>query len=272
MTSAKSVVLSGLVLCCAAALAAPPEWTLALQAWTLNKKTFAETVAIAAELGLKAIEGFPGQVIGDGSDQKLVYTMDSASRDKVRQILQRHGVRWVNYGVVTVKGEAEWRKLFEFAKEMGIETLVSEPAENDLDMISKLCDEFKIRVAIHNHPEPSRYWNPDTVLKAVENRSPLMGACADTGHWLRSNLEPLDCVKKLRGRIISLHLKDLPEKGVKSVRDVPWGTGVGNLDQVLKELHLQGFKGVVSIEYENWGPDQMDSIRKCIQWFRAWSP
>ncbi|GEM_PF-1124444 len=265
----RRLVLGWMAVAMAAATPAA-EWTLALQAWTLNKKTFAETVAETAQLGLTAVEAFPGQAIGGGCVGKMVYTMSEAARAAVRDLLASRNVRWLNYGVVSVRGEAEWRKLFEFAKATGVETLVSEPSESDLDVISRLCDEFDIRLAIHNHPEPSHYWNPETVLRAVANRSRRMSACADTGHWLRSNLDPIECLRKLEGRIVSLHLKDLPEKGVRGVKDVPWGTGVANVDGILKELRRQGFRGVISIEYENWSPTQIEEIRRCIQWFSAW--
>lgn len=245
-------------------------WKLGLQAWTLNKKTFAEAVDQSAKLGLKYIESFPGQAIGGGIEGKMVYGMDEATRAKVLAMLKDKGVKVINYGVAGAKGEAEWRKLFEWAKAMGIETIVSEPGEADLDAVSKLCDEFGINVAFHNHPQPSHYWSPEVVLKAVEGRSKRMGACADTGHWLRSGLDPIECLKKLEGRVISLHLKDLPEKGVKGAKDVPWGTGIANLDGVLKELKRQGFKGAFSIEYENWSATQIEEVAKCIAWFKAW--
>ena len=41
------------------------------------------------------------------------------------------GITLVNYGVVGLpNNEAECRKVFDFAKEMGIETIVSEPPED----------------------------------------------------------------------------------------------------------------------------------------------
>jgi hypothetical protein len=79
---------------------------------------------------------------------------------------------------------------------MGIETIVSEPAFDAFDTVEKLCEEYKINVALHNHPSPSPYWNCETVLKVCKGRSKRIGACADTGHWMRSKLNPLECIKK----------------------------------------------------------------------------
>jgi len=51
---------------------------------------------------------------------------------------------------------------------------VSEPPEDAFDLIDKLCDEYKINVAIHNHPKPSHYWDSETVLKVCKGRSKRM--------------------------------------------------------------------------------------------------
>jgi sugar phosphate isomerase/epimerase len=117
------------------------------------------------------------------------------------------------------KDAAQSRKVFEYAKEMGTETLVAEPSEDAFDTIEKLCEEYGINVAIHDHAKPSHYWNPDTVLKVCRGRSKRIGACADTGHWTRSGLKPAECVRKLEGRIISFHVKDKPLIYPKGIQD-----------------------------------------------------
>jgi hypothetical protein len=157
--------------------------------------------------------------------------------------------------------------VFDFAKEMGIETLISEPALEALDLVEKLCEEYKIKVALHNHPKPSVYWNPDIVLKACEGRSSLIGACADTAHWMRSGLNSLECLKKLEGKIICVNLKDINEFGDPNAHDVIWGTGKADIKGLLEELHRQNFKGVLSVEYEyNW-TNSMPDIRESIRYF-----
>jgi len=242
-------------------------WRLSMQAYTFHKGTFFEAVDKTASLGLKYIEMFPGQRISEDDSATTDFDMSTATRLKVKEKLRDAGLELVNYGVVGAGDEAGWRSLFEFAKDMGIETIVTEPSPEHMDLVEELCDEFKINVAIHNHPKPSHYWNPDTVLKAVEGRSKRMGACADTGHWMRSGLDPIECLKKLEGRIVSLHFKDLNESG-REGHDVPWGTGAGNAYGMLAEIKRQGFRGVFSIEYEyNWN-NSVPEIRECAKYFR----
>jgi len=180
------------------------------------------------------------------------------------QKLREAGVKLTNYGVVSLpNNEVECRKVFNFAREMGIETIVSEPPEDAFDIIEKLCKEFKIiKVAIHNHPKPSRYWNSETVLKVCRERSELIGACADTGHWFRSGLNPVEELKKLKGHIVSLHFKD-----IDGGHDVIWGTGKCDVKAMLAELAQQNFKGVFSIEYEHNWLNSMPEIAECVPYF-----
>ncbi len=234
-------------------------WRLGVQAWTFRKYTFFEAVDKAAALGLDWIEAYPNQNIGGPyPDQRFRPNMPEEARATVKQKLQDAGVRLVNYGVTGVS-----EGVFEFARDMGVETIVSEPPQDSLDDVEKLCRQYGIRVAIHNHPEPSRYWNPETVLEACRGRGGWIGACADTGHWVRSGIDPLEAIKMLDGHIVSLHFKD-----IKDGHDVPWGTGEGRAEEILRELHRQGFRGVFSIEYEHHWTSSMPEIRESVRFFR----
>ena len=251
-----------------------PQWRLGTQAYSFNRFTFAEAVAKTQSLGLKVIEAYPDQKLGGQmGDAPFTHGMSPEHRRQVKQLLADSGITLVNYGVVSLPNdEAECRRVFDFAKDMGIETIVSEPPEEAFDMIDRLCQEYEIGVAIHNHPNPSHYWNYETVLKVCEGRSQWIGACADTGHWTRSGIDPLEAIEKLgaAGRIRVLHFKDLNTFGVNdgSAHDVVWGTGVSKAREVLTELDRQGFAGVFSIEYEyNW-LESLPEIAGCVAFFR----
>jgi len=236
-------------------------WRLGCQAYSFNRFTFYEAVDKNASLGLRYIEAYPGQKLSaERPDVRFGPGMSAEVRREVKQKLAQAGVKLVNFGVTGAS-----RQTFEFAQDMGIETIVSEPGFDQFDELEKLCEEFKINLALHNHPKPSRYWNPDTVLEACQDRSKRIGACADTGHWMRSGIRPLDAVRKLKGRIVSFHFKDLNQMG--GGHDVPWGTGEGDVEAVLVELHEQGFKGVFSIEYEHNWENSLPEIAQCVVWF-----
>ncbi len=190
-------------------------------------------------------------------------------REKARQILERHGVKLHNFGVVHLPNdEAACRKVFDFAKEMGVEILSAEPPMDALPLVERLAREYGIRVAIHNHPAPSAYADPRMVRQAVSGRDPVIGAGPDTGHWMRSGFEPVASLRLLRGRIISLHLKDLKEMGVRESRDWPLGQGILDLPALFRELESQKFDGTVMIEYEASQPDPTADVAACIEYLR----
>jgi sugar phosphate isomerase/epimerase len=244
-------------------------WRLGTQAYTFRMFSFYDAVDKAASLGLCWIEAYPGQQLSsEKPDVKMNHEMPAELRQQVKKKLAESGVTLVNYGVVRLPDEeADCRKVFDFAKDMGIETIVAEPTPEAFDLVERLCKEYGIKVAIHNHPRNSMYWNPDKVLEVCRGRSKWIGACADTGHWMRSGVDPLEAIKKLEGRIVSLHFKDLNEFGERKAHDVVWGTGKANVEALLKELRRQGFEGVFSIEYEHNWDNSVPEIQQCVEYF-----
>ncbi len=246
-------------------------WRIGTQAYTFNRYTLFEAIDKARALGLNFIELYPGQALSpDKPDIKFSHDSPKEIRDLVKAKLAEDGITAINYGVVLFKPEeTEARKIFDFAKDMGIQTIVSEPENSPKmwDLCDKLTQEYGINLAVHNHPKPSVYWDPKVLAAAIKGRNPRIGACADTGHWMRSGIDPIEALHILEGRIISSHLKDLPEFGKPEAKDVIWGTGQGNLKAVLAELHRQRFSGVFSIEYENHWLSSMPEIAECIKYF-----
>jgi sugar phosphate isomerase/epimerase len=246
-------------------------WRLGCQAYTFGRTgvTLYDTIAILKELKIGYVELYPGQVIVKGGDVKVGPDMPADWLAELQIVLKEANVKAVAYGVTGVPNdEAGARKLFEWAKKLGIETIVSEPGANQFALLDKLAKEYDIKVALHNHPKPSPYWDPNVVIERSKDASKLIGACADTGHWARSGLVPVDCIKKLEGRIVEFHFKDLNQMG--NGHDVPWGTGVCDLKAMLKEIKRQNFKGVFSIEYEHGsGAELTENVGKCVVNFAA---
>src|SRR4029453_6557621 len=71
----------------------------------------------------------------------------------------------VNYGVVGIpKDEAGARKVFEFAKKLGLRGVTTESADA-INTIEKLAIEYDLSVGFHDHPgsfaDPNyKVWNP----------------------------------------------------------------------------------------------------------------
>lgn len=240
-------------------------WQVGVQTWTFRKFTLFDAIDKTRSLGLNGIQAFPGQKISDESEAGFGPDLTLDQKQAIKNKLRDAGVTIYAFGVVGIPDdETEARKLFDFTKEMGIEMLASEPSFEQYDLIDKLCKEYQIKLGIHNHPKPSKYWNPDTVLQACKGRSQWIGACADVGHWVRSGLDPAACLKKLQGRIYDIHMKEIDDG-----HDVVWGTGKGRIKGVLKELHRQEYEGTFSVEYEYHWDNNVPYIRQSIDYFNS---
>jgi sugar phosphate isomerase/epimerase len=244
-------------------------WQLSAQAWTFNKFTFVEAIDKMKAAGINTIEMFPDQNIGGGIIGKTSFLMDATTRKKVLDIIQSKKMKLKNYGVINVKTSEDWIKVFEFAKEMGIEAIITEADSTQLNFIEPMCEKYKIKIALHNHPKPSIYWNPEFVMKQLANRNKYIGVCADLGHWLRSGLDPLESLKKYEGRVLNVHAKDLisAKNGFNGYHDVPWGTGISNFSGLMHELKRQGYQGTISVEYEYHFENSLDEVKESVEYF-----
>lgn len=238
---------------------------LGTQAWTFRDRTLFEALDYAKKLGLRYVEMFPGQSLSpDERGAKVGPELSKEQIGRLKEKLAATGISARAFGVWNFsKDEAAGRRIFEFAKEMGIETVTCEPAIEAWDLVEKLANEYKIDAACHNHPKPTTYWDPAIVMNAVGKRGQRVGACADIGHWTRSGVDAPEGLKKYEGKLKSLHFKDIKE-GI----DQPWGTGLTGIVAVLRELRRQKFKGLLSMEYEHGSGAELEAnTAKCVAFF-----
>ncbi len=247
-------------------------FAIGCQAYTFNRFTTFEAIEKTAKAGGKVIEFYPGQKLSAAEPNiKFDHNASPEVVAKVLAKLKEHGIKAVNYGVVNIpKEEAAARTVFDFAKAMGIRAITTEAVES-INTIEKLAKEYDILVGFHNHVgelgKPDyKVWHPLYIAGVLTGRDSHVGAAADTGHWCTSGINPLEGLKVLKGRLVSVHLKDKEAMG-KS-HDVPYGQGVANIQACLDELKKQGFDGNISIEYEyNW-ENSLPEVTQCIDFVR----
>jgi sugar phosphate isomerase/epimerase len=270
MLAIVAAILNGL--CVAAELQSPPvspvaaresiEWRVGPTAWSFRLFTFFEAVEKTSSLGMKYLEAFQGQRVSRESDRKLDASLPDEIIAQIRAKLDTAGVKLTSIYIGSIPGDqAGCRRTFEFARKLGVEFIVSEPALEALDVIEKCSNEYRINVALHNHPQgKSRYWHPREVLKACEGRGPRIGACGDVGHWQRSGIQPSEAAQMLGRRLLTLHVKDLDN----SQHDVPWGTGKGGIAELFHTLHrLKLTPALFGIEYETKWENNLAEIAQC---------
>jgi sugar phosphate isomerase/epimerase len=174
-----------------------------------------------------------------------------ADFEKVKAAIAVAGITVPCYGVEGFgKDEAANRKKFEFAKAMGIQILTADPEPESFANLDKLTEEFGVKIAIHNHGPNARYNKVSDTLSAIKGHSPMIGACLDTGHCIRSNEKPHEAIEQLGASLIAMHMKDWIHGGKEQI------IGKGDMDivAVAKALKAMSFTGPMMFEYEE-SPD-----------------
>lgn len=245
--------------------AAEVPFTLALQAYSFKDRTMVDTIETAKRLGFRAIELTPVQKLGGSFTGSVKHAdMSPETVKAVRAYLDGCGLQVLSYGVVNEKDEAGWRKQFEFVQALGIGMILTEPPPEQLPLIDRLAQEYKIRVHLHNHAKTNPWWDPAFMAQRVAACSEWVGAGADIGHWVAAGVEPAEGIRKLTAsRVFALHFVDVDQ----SAKPVPYGTGVGKLDQVLAALKAKGAPVVLTCEYEQWDDQSEKNVRSCVEWF-----
>ncbi len=183
-----------------------------------------------------------------------------------RQLLQRAKVTLSAHGVNRFSKDHEAnRKVFEFAKRAGVRNITANPTPDSFDSLDKLVAEYNIRIAIHNHGPGALYDSIDSVKKAVDGHHKLIGACVDTGHFIRSKEDPVKAVHELGPRVFGVHMKD-EEKQEKKSHNVVIGSGHLDVLGLFKALKKVSFPadGSLSLEYEANPSNPIDDMKQCL--------
>jgi len=240
-------------------------WRFGTTVYSFKQVPFFEAVDMTAALGMHYIQSICFLPVSKDIPKALDHNLSDEVLAKIRAKLNSAGVRLISHYIGAIPGdEAECRKVFEFGRKMGLEAFVSEPDPNALDTIERFCKEYDIKVGIHNHgPEHSRYWHPSKILEVCQGRSNYIGAAGDMGYWQHAGIRPLDAVRMLGDRIVTLEAHDLVDG-----HDVPWGTGTSDFAQVIREIHNQGVKPVMfTLEYSyKWG-NNLPEMAECARFF-----
>ena len=215
------------------------DWKIGVQMWTFNHFTFVEALNKVDSAGVKYIECYRNQKMGEGfGNETFGPDLSADSRAKLKELLKSKGIHIWALGVITPRTVDEWKKYFDLAKEFNLSYITAEPIKTQWNQVDSLA-------AIAGHPN--------------------IGSCADVGHWARSGLNPVECLKKLSGHIIGVHLKDIVQFNNPRADDTIVSKGVIDFPAIFAELKSQGFSGMMSIEHEsNWYhnlPDVIETVK-----------
>jgi inosose dehydratase len=232
-------------------------WPIGIQSYSLRKFDLDQSIRHMQGLGVHFVEFYSKHVPLDSTEQQLA---------DLQKKLTTAGIKMSSHGVNKFGSDHEAnRKVFEFAKRAGLKNITANPLPESFDSLDKLVAEFDIRVCIHNHGPGALYDKIDDVVSAVKDHDPRIGACVDTGHFIRSKEDPIDALNRLGNRVFALHIKD-EEKQEKKSHNVIIGKGFLDLVALFRTLHKIEFPedGSVSLEYEANPENPIDDIQQCL--------
>lgn len=190
----------------------------------------------------------------------------SEERKRRAQMFRDAGIIPLSVGNVSMRtGEAEIRRAFEYARDIGVPTIVCAPSYDAIPLLDKLVKEFDIKLAIHNHgPEDKGFFpSPVDVMRAVEKFDRRIGLCIDVGHTARAGVDPADSILKFHERLYDVHLKDISALGNKNT-PIEGGRGILDSKSILAALLKIEFQGHVGFEYEKDAKDPIPGLSESV--------
>jgi sugar phosphate isomerase/epimerase len=220
---------------------------LAIQTWTLRNMKFEQVVEFAKAQGIKELQVIGSHIDPNGSKEDW---------ETKKAALDAAGLKAYTFGVAGTSMDKEKnRRLFEFAKFMGMKLIIVEPGDFRIwDNLEELAKEYDIRVAVHNHGIRSLYGNPAVVRQIIQHRDPRIGVCMDIGWVASTGMDPAKVFKEYEGRVFDLHLKDKrieKTQGDDVYFDTLIGEGRADMKKMLQTLKESGYVGRMAIETDS---------------------
>jgi sugar phosphate isomerase/epimerase len=204
-------------------------------------------------------------------DFHLPITNDAAAIEKGAAEFRRAGLNVAGAGVIYLQrnDDAELRRNFEYCKAGGIPMIVGSPSLETLPKCDKLCQEYNVKLAIHNHGPEDKHWPaPADVLKAIRNASPLVGICIDAGHTTRTGADILEAIRATGPRLLDFHIKDLGNL-MDGRTQVDAGDGAMPIAAIFSELMRMNYQGHVMLEYEINMDNPMPGMLRSFAYMRG---
>lgn len=195
--------------------------------------------------------------------------VDAADKHQVEEVIglyKDNNISFNSFGIdLFPNDEAKVKPLFEFAKKTGISALGADPDPDAFGLLESLCNEYSVKLAIHNHGRHHRYGKTSQLKEVFGRTSKNIGLCLDTGWALDAGEDPVRMVDEFSGRLYGIHFKDFNFNESGAVLETLLGEGMLDLEGLAAALKKTGFKGFATIEYEGDEDNPVPGIKKCIE-------
>jgi len=194
---------------------------------------------------------------------------DTASHSETIKKVQDQGVSILSIGVEHFAGdEANDRNLFEFVKAAGAKYISAhidlKHHREAIDVAAKLCEEYGVRVAIHNHGGYMWHGSEDAYYYLFDFAPKSIGLCMDTAWCLQTGRhKPEEWASKFADRLYGIHYNDFVFDRAAAWSDVVVGEGNLDLPALIAQLRANAFDGYAVVEYEADVESPVPALTRC---------
>lgn len=214
---------------------------IGVQSFTYRQLSLPDLASELKPIDVSAIELYDGHLSPDSTETE---------RADAVATLEDAGVTPCGYGVATIEGLETAEAAIGFASDLGVPYVSAHVDPDDEAAMEAVIDVAEcegIDVALHNHG-PGAMYESVTDVRSVLDRWPTerLGACIDTGHYLRVDEGVERVFGAVGDRVHAVHLKDFVGPDEEAVP----GDGNVDVERFVAQLSAVGFDRPPVIEYE----------------------
>jgi sugar phosphate isomerase/epimerase len=241
-------------------------FAMGIQSFTLRHYTLWAALDVVQALGLAHVELIPATKLGPiAFGEHLPLDASAAEIDAALDACRARGIAISAHGVNSVPDAAAARALFAFAERARIPLLTIMPSVEALPALDALCAVHPgVRLAIHNHGPHLPWETIEEIEGALRGKHPSFGACVDTGHYIRSGIDPAEAIRRFGARVHGVHLKDFVSAGALADGCI-LGQGLLKLGAVFAALRDVKFAGALSLEHEEHAENVVPDVVACLE-------
>ncbi|MDP2915968.1 MAG: sugar phosphate isomerase/epimerase [Candidatus Aminicenantes bacterium] len=238
-----------------------------------------------------------GQCVGDAYDERLDGFAPAAVKGKPDELrkwaveemkMTARAAKAMGCAVVNgFMGSPIWRYIYSFPPTS--EEMIEAGFERIKRLWSPILDEFDrygVKFALEVHPTEIAFdlYTAQRLLEKFKRRAAL-GFNFDPSHLLWQGLEPHLFIREFADRIYHVHMKDVAvtldgRAGILGSH-LPFGDlrrgwnfrspghGDVNFEEIIRELNAIGYKGPLSVEWEDNGMDREFGAREALEFVRS---
>ncbi len=248
---------------------------------SMPDQSLAATLNYAVQSGLSSVELMGGCVEeyagapNGGDNQAVRQWRTSVSMDKFKEIRKMFTDKGVKINILKL-GDKGWSDeeldyAFKASNALGAKGITTEISEETAKRMEPFAEKHNSYVIFHNHGQPG---DPNFSFDKVLAIGPRLMLNLDCGHYFgATGLNPVDIIKRLHKRIVSLHIKDKTgPHAADPNKNQPWGKGETPVADILQLLQKEKWPIEADIELEYTvpeGSDAVNEVTKCVEFCRV---